>query len=383
MAGKSSGSSSATRSKTPRLGRGLSSLMGTAVPVTPPPPPSPPASSAPSESTATAPPTAPQVSETQDGATAAKNTTAAPPAPAPTPSAPAAPVVDGLIMVVPADVVPNPFQPRQVFHDAALAELAESIKQSGLMQPPIVRRVAGESTQYQLVAGERRWRAAQLAGLEMMPVILRELDDRQVNEWALVENLQREDLDPIEKAEAFHNLADRFSLSHDEIAQKVGVNRSTITNSLRLLNLHPDVQALVRQGSSSQSSQADGGKAKAGLSAGHAKALAGLSDQAAQLQLARLAANAGWSVRQLEEAVRRRAEGTGEDGKAKDEHASKSGKSGKPAHLADLEARLAEELQTKVRVRAARKKGAGTLEIDFYDLDQFDALMQRLDITID
>ena len=216
-----------------------------------------------------------------------------------------------------------------------------------------------------LAAGERRWRAAKLAGLDAIPALVRDLDDRQSAEWALIENLQREDLNPIERAEAFQHLIDQFKLTHDEIAQQVGVDRSTISNSLRLLFLQDDVRDLVRQDL---------------LSGGQAKALAGLSDGDAQLRLADKAIRQGWSVRKLEEAVR----AVAASAELTPDPDSKPGKPARrPAHLADLEKQIGTALQTKVRIRPGRKKGTGTLQIDFFDLDQFDALLSRIGVEME
>jgi ParB family chromosome partitioning protein len=295
---------------------------------------------------------------------------AAPVAVQPTPTDPSAPAAAAPadstdadqphLTYLPVDrIQPNPHQPRQAFDPAGIDQLARSIRQDGLMQPVIVRQLAGDH-HYELVAGERRWRAARHAELEQIPAIIRQLDDRQVAEWALVENLQREDLNPLERAQAFRNLADQFSLSHDQIAQRVGIERPTVTNTLRLLELHDDVRELLRQGT---------------LSAGHGRALLGIDQPEAQAALARRAAAGGWSVRMLEAAVRRAATPT-EDSPTRKRAARSS-------HLADLEEQITAQLNTKVAIRPGRRKGSGTLSIDFYDLDQFDALLARLGVNLD
>lgn len=321
---------SAAKDRPPRLGRGLSSLLKAPV-------------------VATAPP----VDQ-----------------PADAPPGEAKPRTDGssgetVLVLDVGRVIANRHQPRQHFDESSLAGLAESLKRDGVMQPVIVRPAAGRSEHYELVAGERRWRAAKLAGLTAIPALVRDLDDRQLAEWALIENLQREDLNPIERAEAFQHLIDQFKLTHDDIAQQVGVDRSTISNSLRLLNLQDDVRNLVRQDL---------------LSSGQAKALAGLSDGDAQLKLADRAIRQGWSVRKLEEAVRAAAASAelSPDPEKKTTQAAK-----RPAHLADLEKQIGDALQTKVRIRPGRKKGAGSLHIDFYDLDQFDALLSRMGVEME
>lgn len=180
---------------------------------------------------------------------------------------------------------PNPHQPRRSFPEAGLRELADSIRSSGVVQPILVRRADGR---YQLVVGERRLRAARLAGLEGLPAIVRELGDREALELALTENLLREDLSPLEVARAYSALQEKFQLSHEEIAKRLGVDRTTVTNTLRLLRLPPEVQEMLEKGE---------------ISAGHARALLGVEPAAAQVQLAGLIAEQGLSVRQAESLV--------------------------------------------------------------------------------
>ncbi len=286
----------------------------------------------------------------------------------------------GLSYVQIDQIATNPHQPRQNFNEQALRRLAESIRNDGLMQPIIVRPMAErpvttdpatpdvasspDSTAYELVAGERRLRAAQLAGLSVLPAVVRELDDRQTAEWALIENLQREDLNPIERAEAFQRLLDQFQLSHDDVAQRVGVERSTVSNCLRMLQLCDSVRKLILDGL---------------LSAGQAKALAGVADPQEQHLLAQRAVAHGWSVRQVEQQVRQSVTG----GQATTTALGQAKKPTNPGYLHDLEQQVAQQLQTKVKIRPSRKKGSGTLLIEFYSLDQFDALMQRFDVQLD
>jgi ParB family transcriptional regulator, chromosome partitioning protein len=187
---------------------------------------------------------------------------------------------------VPVDlIVPNPFQPRSTFPEDTIRELADSIRSSGLLQPILVRRVDGK---YQVVAGERRLRAAKLAGLQAVPAVVRDLGDRESLELAVTENLMREDLNPIEVARAYCSLQERFQLGHDEIATRIGVNRSTVSNTLRLLRLPQQLQDMV---------------AKGDVSAGHARALLGLESADRQNELARLITKRGLSVRQVESIV--------------------------------------------------------------------------------
>ncbi len=272
------------------------------------------------------------------------------------------------IRFLPLDALePNPHQPRQRMDGAGLERLAASIRADGLMQPVIARprsdddhRGPDHVRRFEIVAGERRWRAARLAGLDRLPVIVRELDDRQTAEWALIENLQREDLNPIDRAEAFAHLTERFGLSHEQIAERVGVDRSSVTNLLRLLSLAEPVKQMVRDGL---------------LSMGQARAIAGVADGAAQKALAEQAVRKALSVRDVESLARRGA-ATG-DGQSK-RAGGKGG--GRPGHLVDLERQIGQQLGTRVTIRTGRRKGSGTLSIDFYSLDQFDALLARLGV---
>ena len=326
------------KAKKPRLGRGLSSLMAEPAPVTPQEPSEP--TSARPEGEAGR----PDVHTPEAGGESER-----------------AGVADGgLTWLDVGAIEPNPFQPRRGFDEEALEQLAQSIRQDGVMQPIVVRRTE-DGERYQLVAGERRWRAAQRAELERIPAILHTLDDRKLAEWAVIENLQREDLNPVERAEAFARLIEKFELSHQDVAERVGVNRSTITNVIRLLDLHPDVREWVRIGK---------------LSAGHGRALLGVDDPEAQLALAKRAVSGGWSVRTVEETVRRATQAAGGESK-------KKAAGTKSAHLADLQEQIGTQLQTKVNIKPGRKKNSGTLAIEFYDLDQFDALLEKLGVEME
>jgi ParB family chromosome partitioning protein len=183
---------------------------------------------------------------------------------------------------------PNRFQPRSDFDEGKLNELAQSIKANGVLQPLLVRKV---QERYEIVAGERRWRAAQLAGLFRIPVVVRPIRDERLLEVALVENIQRENLNPIEAAKAFYRLHSELGLSHDEIAHRTGKDRATVTNYIRLLKLPREIQHLIAEGK---------------LSMGHARALLALESVAEQKELAQKAARSGWSVRQVEQATSRR-----------------------------------------------------------------------------
>ncbi len=326
------------KAKKPRLGRGLSSLMSTPVSVQPPAP-EPPESTSPS----------PEVEQ----ATVPAQEQSTPPA--------GQSGADGAgLAYISVDLIrPNPYQPRQEIDDQALAGLASSIEQDGLMQPVVVRPVGDDGRTYEMVAGERRWRAARLAGLDRIPAIVRELDDRQIAEWAVVENLQREDLDPIERARAFRQLIDQFDLSHDEVARRVGSDRSTISNILRLIDLSESLQSAIRAGR---------------LSAGHGRALLGVADPQLRQTLGEKAMAGGWSVRQVEAAVRKVERSDASPGRRRRAARSK--------HLRDLEEQIGRQLQTKVAIRPGKRKGSGTLCIDFYDLDQFDTLLNKLGVDV-
>ena len=199
--------------------------------------------------------------------------------------------VDGpLLRDVPVQSIePNPHQPRVHFDESALSELTDSIRAIGVLQPILVRQIA--NGKYQLIAGERRWRAATRAGLATVPAVVRPTDDIASVEQALVENLHRQDLTPLEEASAYQQLMDDFAFTHEKIASRVGKSRSAITNALRLLTLPPSIQHLLADGR---------------LAAGHAKAILGTPDRAFQEQLARRAVDEGWSVRAVEDAVRER-----------------------------------------------------------------------------
>jgi len=247
------------------------------------------------------------------------------------------------------EIIPNKYQPRVAVHPASLAELAASIRQTGVMQPVIVRQSDGGG--YELVAGERRWRAAMEAGLGTIPAIVRELSDEQSAEWALIENVQREDLNPVERAHAFANLADRFGLTHAQIAERVGIDRTSVTNLLRILDLEPRVLDLVGDGR---------------LSLGHAKALLAFPPGEGRVRVAQAAVRDAWSVRRVEAAARGATEGSGGD------------RPKRPANLVELERQLGEHMGTKVHIMADRKGEKGRLALEFYSLEHFDGLMAKM-----
>jgi ParB family chromosome partitioning protein len=267
---------------------------------------------------------------------------------APPPSAPSAGTPGRSVLLLPLEAVArNPEQPRKRFDEALLEELAGSIREHGIVEPILVRR---EGSHYRIVAGERRWRAAQRAGLREIPAIVREATDRQAFELALVENIQRADLNPIEEAEAYEVFATTYSLTQIEISARVGKERSTVANALRLLKLPEDVRDVVRNG------QLDMGHARALLALGHADDIRKLAQRAVREQL---------SVRALEALIR----GLGRKpaGKAAPETAS----------TRDLAARLQRRLGARCRV-VQRSAKAGRLEIDYTSLDELDGILEKI-----
>jgi ParB family chromosome partitioning protein len=249
-------------------------------------------------------------------------------------------------------VEPRKGQPRTSFDDDALEELAESIKQYGLIQPITVRRLDGGY--YQIIAGERRWRASRLAGLSEVPVNIIEADDRKAMQLALVENLQREDLNPIEEARGYKTLMDEYGMTQEEAAQSVGKSRPAVTNSLRLLSLGEGTLAMVENGE---------------LSAGHARALLPLKDAEKQLDLAELVVSKHLSVRQTETLVARL---TAEKPKKEDEKSSGI----IVDYVKEVEHELENALGRKVKLVDSRKKGR--IELEFYGADDRESLINNL-----
>jgi ParB family transcriptional regulator, chromosome partitioning protein len=259
---------------------------------------------------------------------------------------------DGLRIVAIEDVHPSAAQPRKQFDDARLDELAASIRAQGIIQPLVVRvRDAGG---YELIAGERRWRAAQRAGLHEVPAVVRDVAEKRAFEMALVENLQREDLNPIEEAQGFERLIDEFGYTQEALAARVGKDRSTVANALRLLRLPEGVRDLVTAGR---------------LSMGHARALLGLEGAPDIERLARRIVARDLSVRQVEALVRRERDGAPAAAPATAEAASTSAR--------DLALRLTRALGTRVKVVEAGP-GRGHLEISYHSLDQLDAVLSRI-----
>jgi ParB family chromosome partitioning protein len=262
-------------------------------------------------------------------------------------SEPPPPSPDQPSPTIPIDSIdPNPIQPRRVFQGERLAELAQSIQANGIIQPLVVRK-AGD--RYQLVAGERRWRAAKLAGLDQVPAVVQDIPDDRLLEITLIENIQREDLNPIETANAFHSLSTDLSLSAEEIGRRTGKDRTTIVNSLRLLQLPADLQQLVSERR---------------LSAGHARCLLSLPNADLQREVAEKAVAQGWSVRQMERTTQKMMEGR----QAK--HADEVDID--PNVKAAIE-EMSRVLGTKVKI-VEKAKQKGRIEIEYYSAEDLDRI---------
>lgn len=257
---------------------------------------------------------------------------------------------DGTLMVKLSKVEPNREQPRKNFDEDSLQELAESLKQFGMLQPILVQN---RGDYYEIIAGERRWRAAKIAGLKEVPVIVRELTDQEIVEISLIENIQREDLNPIEEAQAYKRLLTEFHLKQDEVAERVSKSRTAVTNSMRLLKLCDEVQKMVVDDM---------------ISTGHARALISIEDSEEQYLIAQKIFDEKLSVREVEKLV-------------KDLH-----KPPKPpkeenktlqAIYQEISERLKQSLSTKVSV-SAKQNGAGKIEIEFYNHEDLERLLERI-----
>lgn len=266
-------------------------------------------------------------------------------------------------------IEPSPFQPRRVFDQALLDGLAQSIRQSGVLQPVLVRPRGGATTdsgggaRYELIAGERRWRAAQLAGLERIPAIIKTLDDAHAAELALIENVQREDLNAMDRAWALRSLMDRFGLTQANLAERVGLERPTVANLLRLTELDKAIADLIASGK---------------LGAGHGKALLSAPAGDARNKLAQRAASEELSVREVERlaaAMSQSPEVPTERGRAK------PGDDPRLAVLSDLQRQIGQQLGTKVVISTDRRGHKGRIIMEFYGLDHFDSLLNRLGVS--
>jgi len=272
------------------------------------------------------------------------------PAPSAPPASPSAPARDNVVKVPIEQIHRSPFQPRTTFQQEPLQELVESIRSKGVVQPLLVRK---DATGYELIAGERRLRASQSAGLATVPVILVEATDQEALELALIENLQRENLNPIEEARGYRELIQRFGSKQDDVAQKVGKSRAAVANALRLLELPEDVQSWIAKGQ---------------LSVGHAKVILGLTIREEQWLLAEQCMRQGLTVRQVEKVVER--------AKQSGRVPSRKKRTNQAPHLEAIEDGLRQKLGTKVHIIKGRRKGR--IEIEFYGEDDLSRLVALL-----
>jgi ParB family chromosome partitioning protein len=261
------------------------------------------------------------------------------------------------------DIAPNPYQPRRQFGQEELAELTSSIAAQGVLQPLIVARASSGERPFVLIAGERRLRAARQAGLATVPCVIRQASPQQMLEWALVENIQRADLNPIERAEAYKEYIDRFGLTQVQAGERLGQPRATVANYLRILDLREEAKRLVAEGT---------------LSFGHAKLLASLSDNPTrQLRLARKVAKTGMSVRQLEAVLALSL------ARPASLVSTSTPSTSKPPYLLDIEERLGRKLGTRVVIQPGRAKNTGRVMIDYYSLEDFDRISAALGLESD
>lgn len=257
---------------------------------------------------------------------------------------------DDMITEIPlSQLRPNPYQPRKTFDEDSIRELAESVKQHGVIQPIIVRSVLRG---YEIIAGERRYRASVLCGNEKIPAVIRSLSDQQVTEIALIENVQREDLNSIEIAVAYHSLMDKFKLTQEELSLKVGKSRSHIANFLRLLSLSEEIKDNVSRGT---------------ISMGHARALVGVKEEAVRNELAQTIVQHEWSVRELEEAIQKLDHKDGD---------KKPRVKNRDPYIADLEQSLRERFKTTVKIKAQKEKGK--IELLYYNQQDLERLLELL-----
>jgi ParB family transcriptional regulator, chromosome partitioning protein len=259
-----------------------------------------------------------------------------------------------VLQEIPTSLIgPNPQQPREHFDEETLAALAESIREVGVLQPVLVRE---RGDRFELIAGERRWRAARRVGLQTVPAIIRHADDAAVLQQSIVENVQREELNPLEEAAAYQQLIEDFKLTHDEVASRVGKSRASVTNMLRLLQLPPAIQRYVKDGA---------------LRMGHARALLGTPDRAYQEQLARRAVAEDLSVRDVEEAIRSRME-TAVSSSTTESRATRT----RPPGLLELEELLGDYLETRVQITMGPRHGR--VHIDFATLEDLERIYRAM-----
>ncbi|WP_314000582.1 ParB/RepB/Spo0J family partition protein [uncultured Paenibacillus sp.] len=260
---------------------------------------------------------------------------------------------DKVIEINLSQLRPNPYQPRKTFDDDAIKELAESIKQHGVIQPIIVRSVVKG---YEIIAGERRFRASQLIGSSTIPAVIRSFSDQQAMEIALIENLQREDLNAMELAIAYHSIMDKFNLTQEELSLKVGKSRSHIANFLRLLTLPPEIKENVSRGT---------------LSMGHARALAGVKEDTKKRELAKLTISNEWSVRELEETIQRL------ERKGSQEEQTKAKTKKRDPYIQEVEESLRERFKTTVKIK--QQKDKGRIELLYYNKQDLERLLEMLE----
>lgn len=251
-----------------------------------------------------------------------------------------------------SELEPNRNQPRREFDEEALNSLADSIKQHGLIQPILVRPILGGG--YMIVAGERRYRACQIAGVTEIPVVIRELTDKETMEIALIENLQRENLNPIEEAKGYRSLMDDYGLTQEQVSEVIGKSRPAVANSLRLLNLPDEITVMLEQGK---------------LSSGHARALLSFDNEAEMIRVANEIALSDMSVRQIEKIAQQK----------KKTSTPKQAPVKAPTYYSIVEQTLGEYLGTKVKVTPLKNKKGGTLSIEFYSNDDLQSLAQKLE----
>ncbi len=249
-------------------------------------------------------------------------------------------------------IVPNEYQPRKVFNDTALSELVASIREKGIIQPVIVRKASDNS--YHLIAGERRWRAARIAGISRIPAIVKDVAPMESLELALIENIQREDLNPLETAEAFQRLISDFNITHDDLSKKVGKDRATVTNYLRILKLPFEIKKWIAEGT---------------LSIGHAKALLQVEHQKIQIEIASRVIKQGLSVRETENLCKK-------NPSLKTTQIKPDQR--KDPQIASLEEKMMHSLGTKVRLIHRSNKKGGRIEIEYYSLEELDRLLELL-----
>ena len=264
---------------------------------------------------------------------------------------------DGIKMVRVSAIEPNRGQPRKEFDSESLSELADSIREHGVLQPLLVRRMPGASLEdesYQLVAGERRWRAARMAGLSEVPVVVREMSEAEVLEFALIENLQREDLNPLEEAGGYQELIDTFGLTQEEVARKVGRSRSAVANALRVLKLPQELHPYLRDGD---------------LTAGHAKALLTVKDRGKMLKLAEITIEQGLSVREVERRAARLNEASEEADLVPIIH---------DHFYKEMQLAMQNELGRRVRINPKYGDNGGTLQINYFSKEDLQAIAQVL-----